>query len=119
MGNLIDPFDDGSADDSYLNAIAPSQSADAGPSETNDHASIASYDVICLGDTFYEESLAIDALLFVETAHAAGARVLVGDPSRSYFPRDRFRLISEYAVPVTRELEDSEIKKTAVWTFRR
>ena len=31
------------------------------------------------------------------------------------FPPDRFRQLAEYSVPVTRELEDAEIKRTAVW----
>ncbi len=44
-----------------------------------------------------------------------GAMVLAGDPRRSYFPPDRFRQLAEYSVPVTRELEDAEIKRTAVW----
>jgi predicted nicotinamide N-methyase len=41
--------------------------------------------------------------------------VLTGDPQRSYFPKQRFEPIAEYRVPVTRDLEDAEIKKTAVW----
>ena len=44
-----------------------------------------------------------------------GADILVGDPRRSYFPKERFRQVMEYAVPVTRELEDAEIKRAAVW----
>jgi predicted nicotinamide N-methyase len=30
-------------------------------------------------------------------------------------PKDRLRAIAHYSVPVTRDLEDAEIKKTAVW----
>jgi predicted nicotinamide N-methyase len=41
--------------------------------------------------------------------------VLVGDPSRSYFPAHRFQRVAAYWVPVSRELEDAEIKLTAVW----
>lgn len=44
-----------------------------------------------------------------------GATVLVGDPGRSYLPRDKLRRIADYSVPVTRDLEDAEIKQTAVW----
>ena len=54
-------------------------------------------------------------LTFIEAAAATGAIVLIGDPGRSYFPRDRFTQIAEHRVPVTRELEDAEIKRTAVW----
>ena len=41
--------------------------------------------------------------------------MLVGDPRRSYFPKERFAQVAEYSVPVTRDLEDVEIKRTAVW----
>jgi predicted nicotinamide N-methyase len=46
-----------------------------------------------------------------------GARVLIGDPGRSYFPREGLVRLAEYQVPTTRELEDMEVKRTAVWTF--
>src|ERR1700704_3371023 len=73
------------------------------------------FDVVLVGDLFYERPLAERALTFVEAAHRRGAHVLAGDPRRSYFPPDRFRQLAEYSVPVTRELEDAEIKRTAVW----
>src|SRR5215212_4212287 len=48
--------------------------------------------------------------------HAAiGTRVLIGDPGRTYLPKDRLTRLAEYSVPVTRELEDLDIKRTAVW----
>lgn len=72
-------------------------------------------DVVLVGDLFYERELADRVLRFLEAAAANGALVLVGDPQRSYFPRERFRLVAEHRVPVTRELEDAEIKRTAVW----
>ena len=68
-----------------------------------------------VGDLFYERSLAARVLKFIEAACANGPDVLVGDPRRSYFPNGRFRQVAEYAVPVSRELEDAEIKHTAVW----
>lgn len=75
------------------------------------------FDVILVGDLFYERALADRVLAFIDQAKVAGASVLIGDPQRSYFPRGRFTALAEYRVPVTRELEDSEIKKTAVWTL--
>lgn len=74
-------------------------------------------DVILVGDLFYERALADRVLVFVETAAALGALVLIGDPQRNYFPKGRFAAVAEYRVPVTRDLEDAEIKKTAVWRF--
>jgi predicted nicotinamide N-methyase len=73
------------------------------------------FEVVLVGDLFYERPLAEQVLAFIERACAGGAAVLVGDPRRSYFPQARFRKVADYAVPVTRELEDAEIKRTAVW----
>jgi predicted nicotinamide N-methyase len=50
--------------------------------------------------------------------HGQGRTVLVGDPGRSYLPKDRLEAVESYEVPVTRELEDAEIKRTAVWRVR-
>jgi predicted nicotinamide N-methyase len=78
-------------------------------------APLGRFDVVLAGDVFYERALAERVLAFLDAAASAGAQVLVGDPRRGYFPQARFNRIMEYAVPVTRELEDSEIKRTAVW----
>jgi predicted nicotinamide N-methyase len=72
-------------------------------------------DIVLIGDLFYERPLAGRVLAFADAARAHGAVVLAGDPRRSYFPPDRFRQLAFYAVPVTRELEDAEIKRAAVW----
>ena len=73
------------------------------------------FGAVLVGDLFYERELAAAVLAFIELAVAGGAHVLIGDPQRSYFPRGRFTRVADYRVPVTRELEDSEIKHTAVW----
>lgn len=78
-------------------------------------AAPAAFGLVMVGDLFYERPLAEQALTFISAARARGADVLVGDPQRSYFPKDRFRQVAEYSVPVTRDLEDMEIKRTAVW----
>jgi predicted nicotinamide N-methyase len=76
---------------------------------------IPRYDVILVGDLFYERDTAARALSFLERNAAAGSRVLIGDPGRAYLPQDRLARLAEYLVPVTRELEDMEIKRTSVW----
>jgi predicted nicotinamide N-methyase len=73
------------------------------------------FDLVLVGDLFYERPLAERVLAFIEAARSQAAAVLVGDPRRSYFPKERFEPVAEYAVPVTRDLEDVEIKRTAVW----
>ncbi len=71
--------------------------------------------LILVGDLFYERQLADRVLKYIDEAKSKGARILIGDPQRNYFPRGRFQQLAEYKVPVTRELEDAEIKRTAVW----
>jgi len=73
------------------------------------------YDVILVGDLFYERDTAARALAFLDRHTATGTRVLIGDPGRTYLPKDRLTRLAEYSVPVTRELEDLEIKRTTVW----
>ena len=75
------------------------------------------YDVILVGDLFYERDTAARALAFLDRHAAGGVRVLVGDPGRTYLPKDRLTRLAEYSVPVTRELEDVDIKRTVVWAL--
>ncbi len=64
-------------------------------------------------------SLAVAAVLLVIVQGLfGGARVLLGDPGRAYLPKERLENLATYAVPVTRALEDAEIKRTGVWRFR-
>jgi predicted nicotinamide N-methyase len=76
------------------------------------------YDAILVGDLFYERDTAARALAFLDRHAAHGATVLIGDPGRTYLPKERLVKQCEYAVPVTRELEDLEIKRTAVWSLK-
>jgi predicted nicotinamide N-methyase len=73
------------------------------------------YDTILVGDMFYERDTAARALAFLDRHAAVGTRVLIGDPGRTYLPKERLTRLTEYSVPVTRELEDLEIKRTTVW----
>jgi predicted nicotinamide N-methyase len=77
-----------------------------------------SWETVLAGDIFYERDTAERAFAFVSRQAEAGATVLIGDPGRSYLPREELTRLIEYSVPVTRELEDTEIKRTAVWTLR-
>ena len=74
-------------------------------------------DLICAGDICYEKPLAERVLAWLQTAHEQGSRVLIGDPGRTYFPREGLVRLADYQVATTRELEDQEVKRTGVWTF--
>ncbi len=74
--------------------------------------------VILVGDLFYEKTLATRVLAWLRLAQQNGTLVLIGDPGRSYLPQAQLEKLAEYNVPVTRDLEDAEIKRTAVWQLR-
>ena len=71
-----------------------------------------SWDIILVGDLFYERPLA-DRLLAWLTP--LGVPVLLGDPGRNYFPRERVERLATYNVQTTRDLEDREIRETGVY----
>ena len=75
-------------------------------------------DLVLAADIFYEQDLAGRVGDWLGALHAGGATVLLGDPGRAYLPKDRLDSLVTYAVPVTRALEDAEIKRTSVWRFR-
>ncbi|WP_112950900.1 MULTISPECIES: class I SAM-dependent methyltransferase [unclassified Rhizobium] len=74
-------------------------------------------DVLLAGDVFYDRDFAMALVPWFERLAARGVTVLVGDPGRAYLPKDRLSACAVYEVPVTRALEDSEVKKTTVWRF--
>jgi predicted nicotinamide N-methyase len=83
----------------------------------NPAAKLEAFGVVLAGDIFYERDTAARALSFLQRMKAQGASVLVGDPGRSYLPKDKMTVLVEYEVPVIRDLEDAEIKRTKVWAL--
>jgi len=74
--------------------------------------------VILVGDLFYDRDLAPRVLDWLIAQQNAGKRVLIGDPGRTYLPRDKLEQIAAYDIPVTRALEDAEVKRAAVWRIK-
>ena len=77
----------------------------------------AGWQVVLAGDVFYSKPMAEAFLGWFRALAARGATVLVGDPGRSYLPKAHLEPMATYQVPVTRDLEDAEVKKTTVWRF--
>lgn len=75
------------------------------------------WDVICAGDVCYERDMARNVTDWLGHCAARGATVLIGDPGRSYLPRAQLHALADYQIPVTRTLEDADVKHTRVWTF--
>lgn len=75
-------------------------------------------DIILAGDLFYDRDIAARLTTWLTALQAQGKTVLIGDPGRTYLPKDKMDQLASYDVPVTRALEDAEIKRTSVWRFR-
>ena len=77
------------------------------------------WDVVLAGDVSYQQDMAERITAWLETLSRRGATVLIGDPGRTYLARDKLDILATYAVPVSRALEDADVKRTSVWRFRR
>jgi predicted nicotinamide N-methyase len=76
------------------------------------------WDVVLAGDVSYQRDMAEAVTRWLAALARRGAAVLVGDPWRSYLARELLEPIVEYSVPMSRALEDAEIKRAAVFRFR-
>lgn len=74
------------------------------------------WDVILVGDLFYERPLA-ERLL--EWLTPLDTLALLGDPGRNYFPKTDVEKLATYTVQTTRDLEDREVRETGVYQLRR
>lgn len=75
----------------------------------------ALWDVVLAGDVCYEKPMAERITHWLRRHATAGALVLMGDPGRTYRPDDGLVQLAEYSVPTSRDLEDSDIRRTVVW----
>jgi len=76
------------------------------------------WDVVLAGDVSYQKDMAGAVTRWLADLAQRGALVRIGDPRRSYLALDVLQSVGEYSVPVTRALEDAEIKRAAVFAFR-
>jgi predicted nicotinamide N-methyase len=75
------------------------------------------WDVVLAGDVFYDAAFASHLVPWFESLAARGPAIFIGDPGRAYLPKTGLEKLAVYEVPVTRALEDSEVKRTTVWRF--
>jgi predicted nicotinamide N-methyase len=75
-------------------------------------------EVVLAGDVCYERELSHRVLAFLSRAQRRGADVLLGDPGRTYLPRERLAEVARYDVPTTLVLEAQQTKRTTIWTLR-
>ncbi len=73
------------------------------------------WDIVLVGDMCYERPLAERLLAWLTEAAQRGAAVFLGDPGRSYFPKAGVERLTAYQVPTLRDLEDRDVRETAVY----
>ena len=110
---IASDIDDFAAAAIALNAAANDVTLEIGTTDAIDTDD--GWDVVLAGDVCYEREMAARVTAWLMKLAARGATVLLGDPGRSYLEQARLEKLAEYAVPTTRALEDTEVRRTAVW----
>ena len=75
-------------------------------------------EIILAGDVFYDRQWAAGLTPWFGQLASEGTEILIGDPGRAYLPHERLEQLAAYDVPVTRALEDTDVKRVTVWRFR-
>lgn len=75
------------------------------------------WSTILVGDMCYERPLADRLLDWLRRAAQSGAHIFLGDPGRTYFPKSDVEKLADYHVATSRELEDRDVRATAVYRF--
>ncbi len=110
----VDPFAEAAVE---RNARANGVRIDYLSRDLLDEAPPDDVDVLLAADTWYEGPLAERVLPWLRAAARQGIRVLVGDPTRRYLPREAFMELASYEVETTTELEDRAVVTARVFTI--
>jgi predicted nicotinamide N-methyase len=76
----------------------------------------AGWDVVLAGDVCYEGPAAARITAWLRNlATDDHCLVLMGDPGRTYLPRQGLERVIAYGVKTSREMEDSDLRNAVVW----
>lgn len=75
------------------------------------------WDVVLVGDVFYERDLAARVAGWLDGLVRRGAQVLVGDPGRSFFPQGAARLVATTPVPLSAAWDSVLDRPARVWEW--
>lgn len=73
------------------------------------------WDVVLAGDICYERPAAERITAWLRGLVTQDCLVLMGDPGRTYLPRQGLERLIAYGVKTSRELEDSDLRNAVVW----
>ncbi|WP_340115807.1 50S ribosomal protein L11 methyltransferase [Pelagibius sp. 7325] len=75
----------------------------------------AGWDVVLAGDVCYEGPAAARITAWLRSLVTDDCLVLMGDPGRTYLPRQGLERVIAYGVKTSREIEDSDLRNAVVW----
>ncbi|MDX2012111.1 MAG: 50S ribosomal protein L11 methyltransferase [Myxococcaceae bacterium] len=75
------------------------------------------WQVLLVGDVFYEAPLAARVTAWLDRLAARGALVLVGDPGRQFLPLDRVSLVSTHALAPNPAWDSVTDRPARVWRW--
>lgn len=101
-----------------LNARTNEVSVEVSSVDLLDSGDSGDADVVLAGDVFYSDLMAERMLSFLHRAAERGARVLVGDPGRTYLPHDRLDVVATYQVSMLGAPQDAQIQQVYVLELR-
>ena len=99
-----------------LNAAANRVTLDV--EETDPIGTDAGWDVVLVGDLWYEPELATRMAPWLQGLAARGALVLTGDPGRAHLPGTGLAELARYEVPTIEDLEDVTSRTVRVLRLR-
>lgn len=73
------------------------------------------FDVVLAGDVCYERPMAARVEHWLRDLSRKGLLVLMGDPKRTYMPKQGLTRMAGYSVPTTRAIEDTDVRNAIVW----
>ena len=78
-------------------------------------ASPVGVELIVAADLWFNDELATRATDWLRAQVESGLAVLIADPWRPYLPRTGVRLLAEYDVPTSTDIERHALTRAGVW----
>lgn len=86
------------------------------------HPDSFNYDVIFLGDVFYDEEFAVQIIPWVQSLISADKKIIIGDPGRHAFnvcKKLNLKLLNEYKLPENVCIENNGFQYGYVWELHK
>jgi predicted nicotinamide N-methyase len=75
------------------------------------------WDVVLVGDVFYQAELSRRVHAWLQQLHARGAQLRIGDPGRSFLPMSSLSCVATYQVAPVLAWDSVVDRPARVWTL--